>query len=75
MPYAPRFCLSHLQCIAQVFLAGVFAGALGAAGVLAGGALGFAGALFCVELASGTLKDSALGCEAFGWELLPAVSS
>ena len=51
MPYAPRFYRPPLQCRTQVFLAGAFAGALGAAGALAGGVLGFAGVLFCVGLA------------------------
>ena len=51
MPYAPRLCRPLLQCRTQDFLAGAFAGAFGAAGALAGGALGFAGALFCMNSA------------------------
>lgn len=67
MPWPPCSCRPLLQSRAQVFLAGAFAGVFGAAGALAGGALGFAGALFCVKLALGALGDSALGCGALGW--------
>lgn len=66
MPYAPRSYHLHLPYRIQAFLAGAFVGAFGAAGALAGGALGFTGALFCVDLARETLRDSALGCGAFG---------
>ena len=51
MPYAPLFYRPRLHFRLQVFLAGAFAGAFGAAGVLIGGALDFAGVLFCVNLA------------------------
>ena len=51
----------------QDFFADVFAGAFDGAGVFAEGVLAVAGALFCVALASGALRGSALGCEAFGW--------
>lgn len=44
MLYAPRNCRPILQCRTQTFLMGAFAGGFGAAGALAAGALGFAGA-------------------------------